>query len=70
MEEKQKINNQDAGTEITPDLLVIMSVAIAAYLGKNVRIRRARFISALGPSNWSQQGRVSIQASHTFSVTR
>ena len=31
--------------EITEELLVIMSSAIAAYLGKNVRIRRARFIS-------------------------
>ena len=31
--------------EITEELLTIMSVAIAAYLGKNVRICRARFIS-------------------------
>ncbi len=56
--------------EITPDLLIIMSAAIAAYLGKNVRIRRARFISDQGPSTWSQQGRVSIQSSHTFSTTK
>ncbi|MCE1273709.1 MAG: hypothetical protein HGB01_01165 [Chlorobiaceae bacterium] len=56
-------------TEITPELLMIMSAAIAAYLGKNVRIRRARFISDQGPSSWSQQGRVSIQSSHTFSTT-
>ena len=57
-------------TEITPELLIIMSAAIAAYLGKNVRIRRARFISDQGPSSWSQQGRVSIQSSHTFSTTK
>lgn len=56
-------------TEITPELLMIMSAAIAAYLGKNVRIRRARFISDQGPSSWSQQGRVSIQSSHTFSTS-
>ena len=56
--------------KITPELLVIMSAAIAAYLGKNVRIRRARFISNQGPSSWSQQGRVSIQSSHTFSTTK
>ncbi|NMW18281.1 MAG: hypothetical protein HKK66_04480 [Chlorobiaceae bacterium] len=55
---------------ITPELLVIMSAAIAAYLGKNVRIRRARFIIDQGPSSWSQQGRVSIQSSHTFSTTK
>ena len=60
----------DSESNITPELLVIMSAAIAAYLGKNVRIRRARFISNQGPSSWSQQGRVSIQSSHTFSTTK
>ena len=54
--------------EITPELLMIMSASIAAYLGKNVRIRKARFISEQGPSSWSQMGRVSIQTSHTFSI--
>ncbi|NTU97608.1 MAG: hypothetical protein HGA62_07340 [Chlorobiaceae bacterium] len=57
-------------SEITPELLLIMSAAIAAYLGKNVRIRRARFISDQGPSSWSQVGRVSIQTSHTFSINQ
>ena len=56
--------------EITEELLAIMSAAIAAFLGKNVRICRARFISNQGPSSWSQQGRVSIQSSHTFSTTK
>ena len=56
--------------KITQELLAIMSAAIAAYLGKNVRIRRARFISNQGPSSWSQPGRVSIQSSHTFSTTK
>ena len=56
--------------KITQELLVIMSASIAAYLGKNVRIRRARFISNQGPSSWSQLGRVSIQSSHTFSTTK
>ena len=56
-------------SEITPELLIVMSAAIAAYLGKNVRIRRARFIRDQGPSSWSQQGRVSIQSSHSFSTT-
>jgi methylmalonyl-CoA carboxyltransferase large subunit len=56
--------------EITPELLILMSAAIAAYLGKNFRIRRARFISDQGISSWSQQGRVSIQSSHTFSISK
>ena len=59
---------EDEQQEITPELLMIMSVSIAAYLGKNVRIRRARFISEQGPCSWSQMGRVSIQSSHTFSI--
>jgi methylmalonyl-CoA carboxyltransferase large subunit len=57
-------------SEITPELLLIMSAAIAAYLGKNVRIRKARFISDQGTSSWSQVGRVSIQTSHTFSINK
>ncbi len=56
-------------SKLSPELLVIMSAAIAAYLGKNVRIRRARFISDQSQSAWSQLGRVSIQSSHTFSTT-
>ncbi|WP_164926956.1 hypothetical protein [Chlorobaculum tepidum] len=47
-----------------------MSASIAAYLGKNVRIRRARFIGKQEPSSWSRMGRVSIQSSHTFSIKK
>ena len=61
-------NLQD--NEITPELLMIMSAAIAAYLGKNVRIRKARFISGQGPSSWSQVGRVSIQSSHAITPNK
>ncbi len=61
-------NMQD--NEITPELLMIMSAAIAAYLGKNVRIRKARFISGQGPSSWSQVGRVSIQSSHAITPNK
>jgi methylmalonyl-CoA carboxyltransferase large subunit len=61
---------RDESPEITPELLMIMSASIAAYLGKSVRIRRARFICQQGPSSWSQVGRVSIQTSHTFSINK
>lgn len=67
-QERKETVREDEHQEITPELLMIMSVSIAAYLGKNVRIRRARFISEQGPSSWSQMGRVSIQSSHTFSI--
>jgi len=47
---------------IAPETLMIMSAAIAAYLGKNIRIRKARFITESGPSSWSLQGRMTIQS--------
>ena len=47
---------------IAPETLLIMSAAIAAYMGKNVRIRRARFITDSGPSAWALQGRMTIQS--------
>jgi methylmalonyl-CoA carboxyltransferase large subunit len=62
----EQVQEKDESPEITPELLMIMSASIAAYLGKNVRIRRARFISQQGPSSWSQVGRVSIQSSHNL----
>lgn len=67
-QEIKETGREDEQQEITPELLMIMSASIAAYLGKNVRIRRARFISEQGQSSWSQMGRVSIQSSHTFSI--
>ena len=42
-----------------------LAEAIAAFLGKKAHIRQIRLI---GSTTWSQQGRVNIQASHTFSV--
>jgi methylmalonyl-CoA carboxyltransferase large subunit len=47
--------------ELSEDVLMAISAAIAAFLGVRVRIRQIRLISS--PA-WAQQGRVSIQASH------
>jgi len=55
MEEEEKI---------TPELLMVMSAAIAAYLGKNVRIRRARFLDPQLLNAWGQSSRVVVQSSH------
>ena len=46
---------------IPEEHLVILAAAVAAYLGKRVPLRQVRLV---GHSHWSQQGRVSIQASH------
>jgi methylmalonyl-CoA carboxyltransferase large subunit len=47
--------------EISQEVLLAISAAIAAYLGKRARVRAVRL---LGSTRWSQEGRVSIQASH------
>jgi methylmalonyl-CoA carboxyltransferase large subunit len=50
---------------LTEELLVVISAAVAAFLGKKAPIRQIRL---LGSAAWAQQGRVSIQASHSLSV--
>lgn len=53
---------------IAPETLMIMSASIAAYLGKNVRIRKARVITESGPSSWSLQGRMTIQSARNVQI--
>ncbi len=50
---------------ITEELLITISAAVAAYLGKRAPIRHVRLISS---TSWGQQGRVKIQASHPLTV--
>jgi methylmalonyl-CoA carboxyltransferase 12S subunit len=55
------IATEPAPTAITEEELLAISAAIAAYLGVRAHIRQIRLVSS---GAWSQQGRVSIQASH------
>lgn len=50
--------------EISPEILLAISAAVAAYLGERAHIRAVRLISH---TRWSQEGRVSLQASHHLS---
>jgi methylmalonyl-CoA carboxyltransferase 12S subunit len=50
---------------ISEELIGVISAAIAAYLGVTPRIRQ---ISLVGGAYWAQQGRVTIQASHSFAI--
>ncbi len=50
-------------SEISAETLATISAVLAAYLGVTPRIRQ---ISLLNGANWAQQGRVTIQASHTL----
>ena len=54
-----------AQEEFNEDLLLAISAAVAAYLGKRPRIRTIRLVSA---GDWAQQGRVFVQASHTLNL--
>jgi methylmalonyl-CoA carboxyltransferase 12S subunit len=47
------------------EVVLVISAAIAAFLGKKAHIRQIRLI---GSGAWAQQGRVTIQASHALSV--
>jgi methylmalonyl-CoA carboxyltransferase large subunit len=48
---------------ITEEELLAISAALGAYLGVRPHIRQIRLVSTAA---WAQQGRVSIQASHTL----
>jgi methylmalonyl-CoA carboxyltransferase large subunit len=56
---------EPAKEEISEELLLVLSAAIAAFLGKRPHIRQIRLLHS---GAWAQQGRVSIQASHSFVV--
>ncbi len=52
--------------EITPEILMVLSAAVAAFCGKRVKIRRARPAGPAPGNAWAQQGRVFVQASHNL----
>ena len=59
-------NKRPAEAEgLSEELLLVISAAIAAFLGKKPHIRQVRL---LGSAAWAQQGRTTIQASHALSV--
>lgn len=45
------------------ETLLVISAAIAAFLGKKATIRQIRLV---GSGTWARQGRVNIHASHAF----
>ena len=54
---------ESVSARMTEDEMLAVSAAIAAYLGVWAHIRQIRLVST---SAWAQQGRVSIQASHSL----
>lgn len=52
---------------IAPEIQVAIAAAAVALLGRSARVRSARMIAPHDVvSPWSQQGRVSVQASHNL----
>ncbi len=54
--------------EIAPEILMVISAAVAAFLRKTGRIRSPRPMQGISP--WAQQGRVIVQASHNLGAKR
>lgn len=54
-----------AAEGIPEDVLLVISAAIAAFLGKKARIRQIRLAESF---TWMYAGRVNIQASHVLPV--
>ena len=52
-----------AAEGLSEDLILVISAAVAAYLGKKTPVRQIRL---LGSAGWAQQGRLTIQASHSL----
>ena len=69
-EASQPPAHQDA--EVSTEVLILISAAVTAFLGKKVRIRSAKMLQSpyeiVNP--WAQQGRVIMQASHNLQVRR
>ena len=56
-----------AKQEIPPEIILAISAAVAAFLGKRASIRQIRLT---GTTPWAQQGRATVQASHTVEFVR
>ena len=53
-----------APTAVPPDVVLAISAAVAAYLGKRATVRQ---IHLAGTTTWAQQGRAAVMASHGIS---
>jgi methylmalonyl-CoA carboxyltransferase large subunit len=51
--------------EMSEELLMAISAAVAAYMGVRAHIKAIRLVSSAA---WAQQGRASIQGSHRINV--
>ncbi|RPJ53822.1 MAG: hypothetical protein EHM24_32455 [Acidobacteria bacterium] len=53
--------------EMSEEILLVLSAAVAAFLGERAHIRQVRLVHS---DAWAQQGRVAVMASHRWAVHR
>jgi len=53
--------------DISDEVLIAISAAIAAFLGEKPKIRQARLV---GTASWAQHGRATIQATRNHAIQR
>ncbi len=58
-----RLESLPAEPPIPPDILLVISAAVAAYLGQRAPVR---FVAARRDSGWSRQGRAAVQTSHAL----
>ena len=58
------LDGPHAPTAVPPDVVLAISAAGAAYLGKRAKVRQ---IHLSGGASWAQEGRAAVMASHHFS---
>ncbi|MGA3041012.1 MAG: hypothetical protein ABSF54_09525 [Bryobacteraceae bacterium] len=58
----------EAVEEVSPEIIMVLTAAVAAFLGKRARVRGARLVRTAPSNAWAQQGRVFVQASHNLGV--
>jgi len=63
--ETAALRQAPAATGLSEEVILIISAAIAAYLGKKPHIRQIRLLRS---DAWAQHGRTTIQASHALQV--
>jgi methylmalonyl-CoA carboxyltransferase large subunit len=54
-------------TGVRPEIVLAISAAVAAFLGKRASIRQIRLT---GETPWAMQGRATVQASHGIEFVR
>ena len=63
-----KAPEPEIAEEVSPDMIMVLTAAVAAFMGKRARVRGARLVRNAPSNAWAQQGRVFVQASHNLGV--